>query len=74
MYNELILSIKEQILMKMIPPLLPHSADSVYLLHKYGNMLFLLCQSLLLKITDFHPNLKTKIMSPKPPLTDLFPN
>ena len=38
---------------------------------KYGNTLFLLCQSFLLKIMDFHPNLKTKIMSPEPPLTDL---
>ena len=29
MYNELILSIKEQKMMKSIPPLLPHSVDSV---------------------------------------------
>ena len=38
---------------------------------RYGNTFFLLCQSFLLKILDFHPDLKTKIMSPKPPLTDL---
>ena len=37
---------------------------------RYGNTFFLLCQSFLLKILDFHPNLRTKIKSPRPPITN----
>ena len=72
MYNEMILPSKRANKVENDPSTFFCPTQQVAsVTPQYGNTFFLLCQSFLLKIMDFHPNLKTKIMSPEPPLTDL---